>query len=1259
MPGSFADEHFAEISKKEGECELVVMGQKEKFPYKATNFINDAGTIAYSIIETTGKEGTKRTSYAFLSKLANEDAFTLSSSSNGKIPYKGMRVSMVSEECSLEEIYDEHVKNIGSDSPIADRAYLEKEVEGIPQKGVDIAATAINSIMQAFQGLGDMMSKMMGAPDGAGKEEGTAAKDATPKEPIGAMFSMMFQGIKEGFESINSEVKEVHDEEKNKVDAKEDEAPSSEMPAEQKAETLKEEPMKEEPMKEELKKEEPKPKVRKPDSELKMPLLVVGEGEHPHWGARVSSGMYNKRLVCTYCGGMPDVIKVASADGMSLYEWTMCASDEGQGNITKDKIGLANENYTLVMRRCEDAEVGKQYAGHDMMKKKLDEVGPSEPRDNDECALFGELLASNENREEFIFAIANDKKAQMSRRVAAIKLLNQGYDSGPRWRWDPKCKFPQELVDKMKDVDAGIAKEMTYDNVAANQAEARALAVLLGSEEPEIVAAASMQFETMSDYRPWCWLDDETLEKIEEAAMHAIGVVAREAKNGNKMEMKVASRVSFLFARTGVRDVARFEKVMLELRENYPCKDEYEANNIVEILIRGYEAARYPEGPNKLLEMLAKTDVRDRVRSQLIHSLAATMHPDAYAWLASRAGTPDESDASGKFYDILSYGDFPKESALPEEWEAWWTARVKEKWTPLGAMFAKGYWSQTIAMAFWRATGIRIPWENPQRDYEWKKERYAEAKRIYDDWASAGKLPISRSQKDVAKEIPNAFERKFVSRDHVHPAIHEKIASLVSRVTPQMLARALAAATRDARARSFVVSYTAGKYLGNRPHNCWFERSNEEEANSCYYETRSNDVSSSLGVYLFYDTKMRGVIDDENLEKFKVNHVAWKWRKEAGMYGVNTPIQFIAWDIEDYLYNYEPKLEVKIEDFRQLRLVVGYLMSGWDWITYYWQFDRFKMKVLCGEDGMPGTRGFRLIDGAKPNDAERMLRAMGYLIVTALQARDENCMENYLSENAVGANEEDIAKWYKEPVFPPPALFIDSDEIESALDAHSNRQPERPPKEAKKEKPALPVVVPPRGEPSFYVPKINEAIIRYVKALDDNEVTLEVVSRLESLAKFPRPRPSSRCPQYTYFREACSRIYDAVAHKLEGSSSIVDDLKYIFFQREPGDCGSISLQLYQNQLDQMIEDEGLDEDDIEYKFNEERETELDELVMKIALIRAHCPLYNVYGSSDLIALMPGKPGAPWPVYHEHVEGLWRVADDLVEFLEQKLDMHSI
>jgi len=185
-------ESFREFSRTKGKMSYESEGNVDEKEYASANHINSSATIGYSEVEIDGK-----LDHIFVSRTSRGIVLTMPGNQTGAAPFpiEGyFAVSTVKEASPVKEFYDAHVRALAGDCPVADSAWLEKEVPMLPQRALEVTmkifAIVCDQMDKLMSGMGNVMGEMM---EGMGKAMGEAlegmgdaikgAAEAAPRAP--------------------------------------------------------------------------------------------------------------------------------------------------------------------------------------------------------------------------------------------------------------------------------------------------------------------------------------------------------------------------------------------------------------------------------------------------------------------------------------------------------------------------------------------------------------------------------------------------------------------------------------------------------------------------------------------------------------------------------------------------------------------------------------------------------------------------------------------------------------------------------------------------------------------------------------------------------------------------------------------------------------------------------------------------------------------------------------------------------------------
>jgi hypothetical protein len=189
-------ERFREFSRTKGKMSYESEGNVDEKEYASVNHLNSSATIGHSVVEVDGKPD-----HIFVSRTAKGIVLTMPGDQTGAAPFpvEGYgAVSTVKAGSPVKDYYDAHVRALAGDKPIADSAWLEKEVPMLPQRALDVTMKIFSIVCEQMEkmmsGMGNAMGEMMEgmgkamgqALEGMGEAMGDAVKgaaEAAPKAP--------------------------------------------------------------------------------------------------------------------------------------------------------------------------------------------------------------------------------------------------------------------------------------------------------------------------------------------------------------------------------------------------------------------------------------------------------------------------------------------------------------------------------------------------------------------------------------------------------------------------------------------------------------------------------------------------------------------------------------------------------------------------------------------------------------------------------------------------------------------------------------------------------------------------------------------------------------------------------------------------------------------------------------------------------------------------------------------------------------------
>jgi hypothetical protein len=169
----FEAERFGQFSRTQGKLRVGSGDEVQEKDYISANFINGAGTIGYAEVVVDG-----RPDHIFISNTAAGVVLTIPGEQTGPAPFKveGYKaLTSVMSGSPAKVFYDAHSQALAGETPLADRAWLEREVPLLAQRAVDVTmkifAQVCEQMDKMMSGLGNAMGEMI---EGMGKAMGEA-----------------------------------------------------------------------------------------------------------------------------------------------------------------------------------------------------------------------------------------------------------------------------------------------------------------------------------------------------------------------------------------------------------------------------------------------------------------------------------------------------------------------------------------------------------------------------------------------------------------------------------------------------------------------------------------------------------------------------------------------------------------------------------------------------------------------------------------------------------------------------------------------------------------------------------------------------------------------------------------------------------------------------------------------------------------------------------------------------------------------------
>jgi hypothetical protein len=183
----YEGEGFGQFSSTQGRLRFESDGKVDEKDYSSANFINSAGTVGYSETTVDGKPD-----HIFISKTAAGIVLTIPGEQTGPAPFpvEGYKaLASVMSGSPAKAFYEAHLQALAGETPLSDRAWLEKEVPLLPQRALDVTmkifAIVCEQMEKMMSGMGNAMGQMI---EGMGKAMGQAM------EGVGQAMGEMVQG---------------------------------------------------------------------------------------------------------------------------------------------------------------------------------------------------------------------------------------------------------------------------------------------------------------------------------------------------------------------------------------------------------------------------------------------------------------------------------------------------------------------------------------------------------------------------------------------------------------------------------------------------------------------------------------------------------------------------------------------------------------------------------------------------------------------------------------------------------------------------------------------------------------------------------------------------------------------------------------------------------------------------------------------------------------------------------------------------------
>jgi len=190
MAGKCLDgEGFRQVSTKEGELSVELMGETQVIHFRSECFVNSSGTMGYAKMFIKDQD-----KLMFVSRTPSCRIYTILADRDDELPLNedGVRVwGVIGGE--PEHYYEQHLRALKDEQPETDPQWLKEELEKAPQTVIDISMKMLTIVLDAMggpDGLMKTLSDAFNAPDGPvaqmaegiGKTLQTAVGDFDAKE---------------------------------------------------------------------------------------------------------------------------------------------------------------------------------------------------------------------------------------------------------------------------------------------------------------------------------------------------------------------------------------------------------------------------------------------------------------------------------------------------------------------------------------------------------------------------------------------------------------------------------------------------------------------------------------------------------------------------------------------------------------------------------------------------------------------------------------------------------------------------------------------------------------------------------------------------------------------------------------------------------------------------------------------------------------------------------------------------------------------
>ncbi len=186
MAQSYDAADFVELAPTEGVIRIRAQGQSMELPYKARNYVNKAGTIGYAAVDANEK-----VDFMFISNSAGGVILTFPGETAGpvQLPIEGYgRIMTASPDAGLEQAFATHQDGLGGAGALADRAWLDKELPGVPRRVGEVMSRLFTEAVRLMDNLPDtaetLVKALSGEPVGNGADRDAAGKGPGAGNPL-------------------------------------------------------------------------------------------------------------------------------------------------------------------------------------------------------------------------------------------------------------------------------------------------------------------------------------------------------------------------------------------------------------------------------------------------------------------------------------------------------------------------------------------------------------------------------------------------------------------------------------------------------------------------------------------------------------------------------------------------------------------------------------------------------------------------------------------------------------------------------------------------------------------------------------------------------------------------------------------------------------------------------------------------------------------------------------------------------------------